>query len=187
MNFKNKIISSLLILSLTGCSSVPHNKALIYDKTLNAEDTTGSSDPTISVTRDYKSKEIERIIKNSETKTIEECEIEKNKDLENVLKILNNESIEKLIKKENENSVIYENKQFKVYQSKCYEKKDKLYAYQMFIDSKTKASVGTMERVKDVLIIVALSPILLVMAVVGGVVYVIVNSVLYLEKVASEP
>lgn len=57
----------------------------------------------------------------------------------------------------------------------------------MFIDSKTKASVGTMERVKDVLIIVALSPIFLVMAVVGGVVYVIVNSVLYLEKVANEP
>lgn len=188
-----KIISIILIISITGCSSIPHNKPVIYDYKLNEKDNLNKhktdDNNVVSINKNYKSEEIKTIFKRSENVTLEECVTESEKDLKTVLEILNNESTEPLTDISNGRVVlVYENKQFKVQQIQC-SKSDKknVYVYTMTIDSKTEAGMSAMKKVGYALMLIVISPILLVFGVIGIVIYGFVNGVLYLEKVANEP
>ena len=174
------------MITLVGCSSVPHKKASIYGKTLNSKEEIYDNNKNIKSSTNYETKEINRIVKNSENNTIEECEAEKTRDLETVLQILTESSIQPLIKNEDKYAVKYENDQFRISQTHCNLTKNNLYVYELVIDSKTKAATSVMKRVGQGLMIVAFSPVLIVMGAVGLVVMGFVNGVLYLEKVANE-
>lgn len=181
-----KTIAIILMLSIIGCSSVPHNKALIYGKTLNAKENKNDNNTNIKSNTNHKTKEINRIVKNSENNTLEECEADRKKDLDTVLKILKDASIAPLVKNEDKYAVRYENDQFSIKQTNCSKNKEDLYVYELVIDSKTKAAQSLMLTIGQGLVIVALSPVLLVVGAFGLVIMGLVNGVLYLEKVANE-
>lgn len=193
-----KIISILLIISITGCTSVshkvPHNKPVIYDYKLNEKDdrknhNNENKNSVINVGKNYENEEIKTIIKRSESITLEECVIESEKDLKTVLDILNKESTEPLSDiSKGRFGLVYDNKQFKVQQIQCAKNDEKnVYVYKMTIESKTDAGMGAMKKVGYALMLIVLSPILIVFGVIGIVIYGFVNGVLYLEKVANEP
>jgi hypothetical protein len=185
MKIIKKITTVALIFVLVGCSSVPpvpHNKTTIYGKTLNERQNLYNNNPNIRSNTNYETNEINRIVKHSENNTFEECEIEKAKDLETVLEILNESSIQPLIKKQEKYAIIYENEQFRMQQTNCSKNKKDLYIYELIIDSKTEAAKSLMDKIGEGLTLVILSPVIIFGYILMGV----VNGVLYLDKVANE-